>query len=77
VVNNTYLGHVSASAHNIVVANGIKLCCEAIRKSPLWNDGLLIVTWDEHGGFYDHLPPGQPLRPDSLTSHLIMALPPN
>jgi phospholipase C len=30
---------------------------EAIRNSPLWNDSLLIVTWDEHGGFFDHLPP--------------------
>lgn len=29
----------------------------AIRKSPLWSSSLLLVTWDEHGGFYDHVPP--------------------
>jgi len=29
---------------------------EAIRNSPLWEKTLLIVTYDEHGGFYDHVP---------------------
>jgi phospholipase C len=32
----------------------IKCTYEAIRNSPLWNNSLLIITWDEHGGFYDH-----------------------
>lgn len=31
---------------------------EVIHSSPHWNESLLILTWDEHGGFYDHvLPP--------------------
>jgi phospholipase C len=30
---------------------------EAIRNSPHWNESMLIVIWDEHGGFYDHVPP--------------------
>lgn len=29
---------------------------EALRASPQWNDTLFIVTFDEHGGFYDHVP---------------------
>nr|WP_253937661.1 alkaline phosphatase family protein [Dickeya dadantii] len=29
----------------------------ALRTSPLWNKTLLIITYDEHGGCYDHLPP--------------------
>jgi phospholipase C len=36
----------------------IKATYEAIRSSPLWETSLLIITWDEHGGFYDHVPPG-------------------
>ena len=36
----------------------IKATYEAIRKSPIWGESLLIVTWDEHGGFYDHVAPG-------------------
>lgn len=35
----------------------IKSTYEAIRNSPLWGSSLLIITWDEHGGFYDHVAP--------------------
>lgn len=47
------------------VANGEALIArvyESIRNSPLWNKSLLIITYDEHGGFYDHCPPG-PAQP--------------
>jgi phospholipase C len=29
----------------------------ALRNGPSWNDTLLIITYDEHGGCYDHVPP--------------------
>ena len=29
---------------------------EALRASPIWNDTALVVTYDEHGGFFDHVP---------------------
>jgi phospholipase C len=29
----------------------------ALRNGPGWNQTLLIVTYDEHGGCYDHVPP--------------------
>ncbi|CAN6691748.1 unnamed protein product [Malus baccata var. baccata] len=29
---------------------------ETLRASPQWNDTLFIITYDEHGGFYDHVP---------------------
>ncbi len=35
----------------------IKAVYEAIRSSPVWETSVLIVTWDEHGGFYDHVAP--------------------
>jgi phospholipase C len=32
---------------------------DALSKSPAWPKTLLIITYDEHGGFFDHvLPPG-------------------
>lgn len=40
------------------VANGQKLVkevYEALRASPQWNETLLVITYDEHGGFYDHV----------------------
>jgi phospholipase C len=35
---------------------------DALAKSPQWNRTLFIVTYDEHGGFFDHVPP--PKAPD-------------
>ncbi len=29
----------------------------AIMESPYWKDTVIIVTWDDYGGFYDHVPP--------------------
>jgi phospholipase C len=35
----------------------IKKVYETIRSSPHWDDSMLILAWDEHGGFYDHVIP--------------------
>jgi phospholipase C len=37
----------------------IKDTYEAIRNSPLWNETALVITYDEHGGFFDHVAPPQ------------------
>ena len=29
----------------------------ALRNSPSWKDSILFVTYDEHGGYYDHVKP--------------------
>lgn len=31
---------------------------QALANSPQWDRCLLIITYDEHGGFYDHVSPG-------------------
>src|SRR5271170_4195891 len=35
----------------------------ALRASPKWNQTLLIVTFDENGGIYDHVPPPAAVQP--------------
>ena len=38
----------------------------AIRANePLWNSTLLLVVYDEHGGFYDHVAPPATVPPDN------------
>jgi phospholipase C len=38
----------------------------ALRNSPAWNQTLLIITYDEHGGCYDHIaPPTGAVPPDN------------
>ncbi|XP_073050848.1 non-specific phospholipase C2-like [Primulina eburnea] len=34
----------------------VKEVYETIRGSPQWNETLFVITYDEHGGFYDHVP---------------------
>jgi phospholipase C len=47
----------------------IKSAYEAIRNSPVWKSSLLIITWDEHGGFFDHAIPPAAIAPgDTLSS---------
>jgi phospholipase C len=31
----------------------------AIMRSPMWKDTAIFITWDDYGGFYDHVPPPQ------------------
>ena len=43
----------------------------ALRNSSSWSDSVLILTYDEHGGFYDHVAPppasqGGALTPDGI-----------
>ena len=37
----------------------VSLIANAIATSPLWSKTALIVTYDEWGGFFDHVPPPQ------------------
>jgi phospholipase C len=55
---------------NYDVALGEQLIHEvyyALRNGPAWHQTLLIVTYDEHGGCYDHVPPpGGATPPDNM-----------
>lgn len=44
----------------------IKRTYEALRASPNWDSSMLIVTYDEHGGYYDHVAP----PPAKATGHI-------
>jgi phospholipase C len=63
-------GHILADGRNFKCGNSqhplddvtrgeqlLKTVYEAIRSSPHWPESLLIVMYDEHGGFYDHVAP--------------------
>jgi phospholipase C len=42
---------------------------DALRgNAKVWKSCALVVTYDEHGGFYDHVPPPAAPRPDRFTS---------
>jgi len=71
IIDKTYEG--GSSQHPIDgVARGeqlIQIVYEAIRNSNIWDQSLLIITYDEHGGFYDSVaPPGGIAAPDDGSS---------
>jgi len=54
---------------NYNVASGEQLIHDvyyALRRGPAWPSTLLIITYDEHGGCFDHVPPpGGAVPPDN------------
>jgi phospholipase C len=56
--------------HNVMKAE--KLIADvynAVRSNPdLWSRTLMIVVYDEHGGFYDHVDPPPTIAPDAQTA---------
>ncbi len=54
---------------NYDVARGEQLMKDvyyALRDGPAWNETLLLITYDEHGGNYDHvIPPNTAVPPDN------------
>src|SRR5258707_15854007 len=38
----------------------------AVMTGPAWKNTLLIWTFDEHGGYYDHVVPPRPIAPDNI-----------
>jgi phospholipase C len=39
---------------------------QALTQSPNWPTSAMFITYDEHGGFSDHVPPPRAPRPDNI-----------
>jgi phospholipase C len=38
----------------------------AVRNGPHWNDSVIFIVYDEHGGAYDHVAPPRAAQPDAI-----------
>ncbi|KAJ9698662.1 hypothetical protein PVL29_007634 [Vitis rotundifolia] len=44
-------------SHDVAIGQKfVKEVYEILRSSPQWKEMALLITYDEHGGFYDHVP---------------------
>ncbi|MFS7953502.1 putative phospholipase C [Helianthus anomalus] len=44
-------------SHDVAIGQAfVKEVYETLRASPQWDKMALLITYDEHGGFYDHVP---------------------
>jgi phospholipase C len=48
----------------------------AVMSGPGWPSTMLIWTYDEHGGYYDHVPPPPAVPPDDVPPALVAGDPP-
>jgi phospholipase C len=48
---------------------------KALAASPQWNRMLFVIIYDEHGGFYDHVPPPTTVDPDPEFKQLGFRIP--
>jgi phospholipase C len=73
VINGSYSGGQSQHPMDDVRRGEllIKSTYEAIRHSPLWLSSMLIITYDEHGGFYDHFAPPPAIAPGDTSPHSV------
>jgi phospholipase C len=42
----------------------------SLLNSPAWHRTLLVWTYDEHGGYYDHVPPPPAIPPDDIPPNI-------
>ncbi len=45
----------------------------AVMHGPLWSKTALFITYDEHGGWYDHVPPPRAVAPDNIAPDLTLS----
>ena len=51
--------------HDVRIGDAfIRTIYQTILHSPVWHKSMLIITYDEHGGCYDHVPPPAAVPPD-------------
>jgi phospholipase C len=50
--------------HDLALAEAfVASIYRALAESPQWSRSLLVVTFDEHGGYFDHVPPPSTVDP--------------
>jgi phospholipase C len=62
-----YATQSQENPQNIVVGEAVAAqVVHALGASPLWPRTLFVLAYDEHGGYYDHVPPPPAIAPDII-----------
>ena len=58
IIDPDFLTNDDHPSHNIQLGQAlIATLVSAVMQSPQWSKTLFVITYDEHGGFYDHVAP--------------------
>jgi len=67
LLDENYGTESQENPQNVVVGEAMMAkVVRALGDSPLWARTVLVITWDEHGGYYDHVPPPVAPAPDTI-----------
>ncbi len=67
IIDPDYSTHSEENAQNVAVGEAFAAeVAQAVMSGPDWATTLLIWTYDEHGGYYDHVPPPVAIPPDDI-----------
>ena len=70
-IDNEHPGYAPVARGELHAAKVV----EAVMQSPTWNQTAIIVAYDEHGGFWDHVAPpkGDKWGPGSRVPAMIIS----
>ncbi len=58
IIDPDFLSNDDHPSHDINLGQALMASIvQALAKSPQWSRTLLVITYDEHGGFFDHVAP--------------------
>ncbi len=67
MIDPNYITSSQENPQNIVNGEAfLASIVDAIGSSPQWSTTMLIVTYDEWGGYFDHVPPPVAMEPDDV-----------
>jgi phospholipase C len=67
IIDPDYSTHSEENPQNVAVGEAFAAeVVQAVMSGPDWATTLLIWTYDEHGGYYDHVPPPVAIPPDDI-----------
>jgi phospholipase C len=76
IIDPDFLSSDDHPAHDIRLGQAfIASVFQALSQSPQWPRCLFILTYDEHGGFFDHVPPPAAFDPDPAFAQLGFRVP--
>jgi phospholipase C len=67
IVDPDFATHSEENPQNVALGEAFAAeVVNAVMSGPEWESTLLIWTYDEHGGYYDHVPPPVAIPPDDI-----------
>jgi phospholipase C len=73
IVDPDFSAYSEESPQDVQAGEGFAAAViDAVMKGKGWAETLLIWTYDEHGGYYDHVPPPPAVAPDGSLGHSLL-----